>query len=126
MGAIRVQWRITPSLSLPHKNRVDFILDQISLNPKTYRTHLNTIHIDKAWFHLIREQEIVCMFIGEDKVGSTKVQHTSRIPKVMFISAVLHPDPSHDFDGKIGIWQVCVAKEVQWTTVRHTKVEEYE
>ncbi|CAM9552856.1 unnamed protein product, partial [Choristocarpus tenellus] len=39
-----------------------------------------------------------------------KVQRKSHIPKVMFISAILCPDPSHDFDGKIGIWQVCITR----------------
>ncbi|CAM9347477.1 unnamed protein product [Choristocarpus tenellus] len=89
MGTTRVQRHITPSLLFSHqKIRVDFILYQISRNRKTYRTGLNTIHINEAWFYLIREQEMVHMFPGEDKVGSTKVQHKSHIPKVMFISTV--------------------------------------
>ncbi|CAM9604518.1 unnamed protein product [Choristocarpus tenellus] len=79
-----------------------------------------------AWFYLIRKREMVNMFPGEEKVGLTKVQLKSHIPKIMFISAILHPDPSHNFDGKIGIWQVCSTKEAQRTTVQYTKGEEYE
>ena len=66
------------------------------------------------------------MFPGEEKVGSIKVQHKSHIPKVTFIAAVSRPDESRNFDGKIGIWRVCVLKEAQRTTARRTKGEEYE
>ena len=126
MGATRVQRRITPSLSLDHeKNRVDLILDQVSRDRKTFKTGFNTIHVDEAWFYLIRDKEKVRMFPGEEKVGSIKVQHKSHIPKVMFICAVSRPDPSRDFDGKIGIWRVCVIKEAQRSTARHKKGEEY-
>ena len=41
------------------------------------------------------------------------------------ICAVSRPDPSRDFDGKIGVWRVFVMKEAQRTTARHQKDEEY-
>ena len=82
MGGTRVQRRITPSLSLDDKrNRVDFILDQIRGDRKRFKTDFDTIHVDEAWFYLIRDKK-VRMFPGEEKVGSTKVQHNIHMPEV--------------------------------------------
>lgn len=89
---------------------MDFVLDQISRNRKTFSTGLNTTHVDEAWFCLIRDREKVRVFPGEEKVGSTKVQRKSGIPKVMSISALSRPDRSHNFDVIVGIWRVCVSK----------------
>ncbi|CAN0042926.1 unnamed protein product [Choristocarpus tenellus] len=121
---MRVQRCNSLHLSFAHKNRVDFILHQIPCNCKTHRTGLDTIHIDEAWFYLIHEREMVHMFPREEKEGSAKVQHKGHILKVMFISAVSRPNPSHDFDSKVGIWCVCVANEVQWTTAQNMKGKE--
>ncbi|CAM9858610.1 unnamed protein product [Choristocarpus tenellus] len=79
MGATRVQRRVTPSLSFSHKKkRVDFILGQISHNCNTYRTGLNTVHIDKAWLYFICEREMVCMFLGEEKMGLMEPKYLRR------------------------------------------------
>lgn len=75
---------------------------------------------------LIRDGELVLTFPGEKWVGSIKVQHKSHVPKVMFVSAVSRPDPSHDFDGKIGIRRVCVIQRAQQSTAHCEMGDEYE
>ena len=44
----------------------------------------------------------------------------------MVIAANARPDPSHDFDGKIGIWRICVIKTAQRSSKRRERGEEYE
>ncbi|CAM9647840.1 unnamed protein product [Choristocarpus tenellus] len=127
MGVAGVQQCVTPSLSYSRKkNRVCFILHQISYNCKP--TGLASTPSDRRgeWLYHIHEREMVHMLPGEEKVGSMKVQHKSHIPKVMFIPAVSHPNPSHFFVSKFGIWRVCVMKEAQQATVRDMNGEEYE
>ncbi|CAN0061435.1 unnamed protein product, partial [Laminaria digitata] len=62
---------------------------------------------------------------GETIPGSPRVQHESHVPKTMVIVANAWPDPSHDFNRKIGIWRICVLKTAERTSKRK-RGEEYE
>ncbi|CAM9347038.1 unnamed protein product [Sphacelaria rigidula] len=44
----------------------------------------------------------------------------------MVIVATARPDPTHDFDGKIGIWRICVIKTAERSSKRRKRGEEYE
>ncbi|CAM9787782.1 unnamed protein product, partial [Sphacelaria rigidula] len=44
----------------------------------------------------------------------------------MVIVANARPDPSHNFDGKIGIWRICVLKTAARSSKRRKRGEEYE
>ncbi|CAM9741400.1 unnamed protein product, partial [Sphacelaria rigidula] len=55
-----------------------------------------------------------------------EVQHKSHLPKIMVIVANARPDPSHNFDGKIGIWRICVLKTAKRSSKRRKRGEEYE
>ncbi|CAM9958418.1 unnamed protein product, partial [Sphacelaria rigidula] len=44
----------------------------------------------------------------------------------MVIVANARPDPSHNFDGKIGIWRICVLKTAERSSKRRKRGEEYE
>ena len=66
------------------------------------------------------------MFPGEDIPGSPRVQHKSHVPKIMIIVANARPDPTHNFDGKIGIWRICVMKTAQRSSKRRKEGDEYE
>lgn len=71
MGRTRVQLRITPSLSLHNKNRVDFILAQTGCDRKTmFKPGFNTIHVNEAWFYLTRDKDVP----GGNKRGFIEVQ----------------------------------------------------
>ncbi len=52
-----------------------------------FHTHLNTIHIDETWFHLMRDGKRVRIFPRDLMARAPKAQHKSHIPKVMFIVA---------------------------------------
>lgn len=72
------------SLLFHHKNKVDFILEQIGCDRKTFTIDLDTTHVDGFRLYLICDKEKVRMFPGE-KVGSTEVQLKHDNPEVMFI-----------------------------------------
>ena len=44
----------------------------------------------------------------------------------MTIVANARPDPTHNFDGKIGIWRICVMKTAQRSSKRRKEGDEYE
>lgn len=119
--------RVTLSLSFPQrKSRAGLILDQATLNRKTYERKLVSTprYVDKLWFYLIiREREGVRMFLDEEKVGSTKAQHESHIPTIIMISicVIRRPDPSRGFAGSIGVWRVCAIKEAAQNSTRRAK-----
>ncbi|CAM9477273.1 unnamed protein product [Choristocarpus tenellus] len=69
MGATKVKRRFTPSLSVTHqKNWVDFILDRAARNCINCRSDLTTIHIGEVWFYLVRKEERIRIFRGEERV----------------------------------------------------------
>ncbi|CAN0111437.1 unnamed protein product [Pylaiella littoralis] len=74
----------------------------------------------------MREKEKVQVFPGEEVPGPPRVQHKSHLPKIMVIVANARPDPAHNFDGKIGIWRICVIKTAQRSSKRRKRGEEYE
>ena len=45
---------------------------------------------------------------------------------IMVIVANARPDPSHDFDGKIGTWRICIMKTAERSSKRRKRGEEYE
>ena len=65
------------------------------------------------------------MFPG-DIPGSPRVQNKSHVPKIMIIVVNVRPDPTHNFDGKIGIWRICVMKTAQRSSKRRKEADEYE
>ena len=44
----------------------------------------------------------------------------------MIIVANARPDPTHNFDGKIGIWRICVMQTAQRSSKRRKEGNEYE
>ncbi|CAM9790622.1 unnamed protein product [Sphacelaria rigidula] len=44
----------------------------------------------------------------------------------MVIVANARPDASHNFDGKIGIWRICVLKTAERSSKGRKRGEEYE
>ena len=68
------------------------------------------------------------MFPGEDIPESPRVQHKSHVPKITIIVANARPDPTHNFDGKIGIWRIYVMKTAQRSSKskRRKAGDEYE
>ena len=73
-----------------------------------------------------RDKEKIRMFPGEDIPESPRVQHKSHVPKIMIIVANDRSDPTHNFDGKIGIWRICVMKTAQRSSKRRKEGDEYE
>ena len=126
-GAYKVARRIKPSLSdAQKKRRIDFICDQVDETTGNYLDMGNVIHLDESWFFLLRTKEKIRIFPGEQIPGSPRVQHKSHLPKIMAIVANARPDPSHDFDGKIGIWRICIMKTAKRSSKRRKRGEEYE
>ena len=126
-GAHKVARRIKPSLSDAQKRRrIDLICDQVDETTGNYLDMGNVIHLDESWFFLLRTKEKIRIFPGEQIPGSPRVQHKSHLPKIMVIVANARPDPSHDFDGKIGIWRICIMKTAERSSKRRKRGEEYE
>ena len=82
--------------------------------------------MDESWFFLLKDEEKIHMFPGEDIPGSPRVQHKSHVPEIMIVVANARPDPTHTFDGKIGIWRICVMKTAQRSSKRRKEGDEYE
>ena len=126
-GARKVVRRIKPSLSESQKKRrIDFICDQVDEVTGNFLDQFNVIHLDESWFFLLKDKEKIRMFPGEDIPGSPRVQHKSHVPKIMIIVANDRSDPTHNFDGKIGIWRICVMKTAQRSSKRRKEGDEYE
>jgi len=127
LGAAKKARRIKPSLSDAQKRRrIDFICDQVDETTAEYLDQGNVVHLDESWFYLMKEKEKVRVFPGEEVPGAPRVQHKSHLPKIMVIVANARPDPTHNFDGKIGIWRICVIKTAQRSSKRRKRGEEYE
>ncbi|CAN0047978.1 unnamed protein product, partial [Sphacelaria rigidula] len=123
-GAQKVARRMKPSLSdVQKRRRIDFICDQVDETAGIFYDMGNAIHLDESWFFLLRNKEKVPIFPGERIPGSPRVQHKSHLSKIMVIVANVRPDPSHNFDGKIGIWRIFVLKTAERSSKRG---EEYE
>ncbi|CAN0393333.1 unnamed protein product, partial [Laminaria digitata] len=106
--------RIKPSLSPAQKlRRIDFICDQVDETTGDFLDQFNVIQVDESWFFLLRTKEKIRMFPGEHIPGAPRVQHKSHLPKITIIVANARPDPTHNFDGKIGIWRICVMKTAE-------------
>ena len=118
-GARKVVRRIKPPLSESQKKRrIDFICDQVDEVTGNFLDQFNVIHSDESWFFLLKDKKIR-MFPGDDIPGSPRAQHKSHVPKIMIIVANARPDPTHNFDGKIGIWRICVMKTAQRLSLIH-------
>ncbi|CAB1098721.1 unnamed protein product [Ectocarpus sp. CCAP 1310/34] len=121
LGAAKKAGRIKPSLSDAQKrHRMDFISDRVDEPIGEYLDQGNVVHLDESWFYLMREKEKVRVFSGEDVPGPPRVPHESHLPKIMVIVANARPDPAHDFDGKIGIWRICVIETAQRSSKKST------
>lgn len=84
--------RINPSLSKSQKNhRIDFICDQ-----------RNVVNMDESWYFLLKDKEKIRMFPDKATPGRPGVQRKGRVPTIVIIVAKARPDPSHNFDGKVG------------------------
>ncbi|CAN0351453.1 unnamed protein product, partial [Laminaria digitata] len=113
-GAAKVARRIKPSLSPAQKlRRIDFICDQVDETTGDFLDQFNVVHVDESWFFFLRTKEKIRMFPGEHIPGAPRVQRKSHLPKIMIIVANARPDPTHNFDGKIGIWRICVMKTAE-------------
>ncbi|CAN0351880.1 unnamed protein product, partial [Laminaria digitata] len=118
---------IKPSLSeAQKKRRIEFICDQVDETAGNYFDMGNVIHLDEIWFFLLKTKETVRIFPGETIPGSPRVQHKSHLPKIMVIVANARPDPSHNFDGKIGIWRISILKTAERSSKWKKRGEEYE
>ncbi|CAM9922222.1 unnamed protein product, partial [Sphacelaria rigidula] len=118
---------IKPSLSpAQKKHRIDFICDQVDETSGEYLDQENVVHLDESWYFLLRNKEKIRIFPGEEIPGSSRVQHKSHLPKIMVIVANSRPDPTLDFDGKIGIWRICVMKTAERSSKRRKRWEQYE
>ncbi|CAN0188679.1 unnamed protein product, partial [Laminaria digitata] len=123
-GAAKVVRRIKPSLSPAQKlRRID---DQVDETTGDFLDQFNVVHVDESWFFLLRTKEKIRMFPGEHIPGAPRVQHKSHLPKIMIIVANARPDPTHNFDGKIGIWRICVMKTAERSSKKRKRGEEYE
>ena len=76
-----------------------------------------------TWFYVMSDGEHPRYFPGEIVDKAPTIQHKSHIPKVMAIVANARLDPSHGFDGKIGIWRVCGEKVTEKGSRHHQKGE---
>ncbi|CAM9504379.1 unnamed protein product, partial [Laminaria digitata] len=124
-GAVKKARRIKPSLSeAQKKRRTDYICDQVDETAGNYFDMGNVIHLDESWFFLLKPKETVRIFPGETISGSPRVQHKSPLPKIMVIVANARPDPSHNFDGEIGIWRICILKTAERSSKRRKRGEE--
>lgn len=84
------------------------------------------IHVDESWVFFVRDRERVCIFPDEDVPKAPRVQAQEPHYQGYFIMANARPDPSRGFDGKIGIWRICVMKTAQRSSKRHKRGDEYE
>lgn len=85
MGSRVKKHRMVSALSFEHRKAwVDFVLDQASRFRTKIRIGRATIHIDDAWFCLIRDGHSIRMLPGKEGLGSIKLQHKSHVPKVIF------------------------------------------
>ena len=126
-GARKVVRRIKPSLSDSQtKRRIDFTCDQVDEVTGNVLDQINVIHLDESWFFLLKGKEKIRMFRGEDIPGSPRVQRKSHVPKIMIGVANARPDPTHNFDGKIGIWRICIMKTAQRSSKKRKEGDEYE
>ncbi|CAN0403747.1 unnamed protein product [Scytosiphon promiscuus] len=74
---------------------------------------VNVIHLNESCFFFLSNKENIRIFPGESIPESPRVQHKRHIPEIMIIVTNGRPDPSHDFDGKIGIWRIFVMATAQ-------------
>ena len=128
-GAAKVARRIKPSLSRAQKlRRIDFVCDQVGETTGNYLDQFNVVHLDEScfFFFLLQTHEKIRMFPGEEIPGAPRVQHKNHLPKIMVIVANARPDPSHNFDGTIGIWRICVMKTAERSSKKRKRGEEYE
>ena len=125
-GAATVARRIKPSLTTAQKKRrIDFICDQVDETTGEYLDMANVIHLDESLF-LLRNLEKIRIFPGEKIPGSPRVQHKRHLTKIMVIVTNARPDSRHNFDGKIGIWRICVMKTAERSSKRRERGEEYD
>ncbi|CAM9813318.1 unnamed protein product, partial [Pylaiella littoralis] len=126
-GAQKVARRIKLYISESQKKRgIDCICDQVDETTGSFLDQGNVIHLDESWLFLLKDKENIRIFPGESIPGFPRVQHKIHIPKIMIIVANARPDPSHDFDGKIGIWRICVVKTDQRTTAKRKRGDQYD
>ena len=126
-AAAKVARRIKPSLSRDQKlRRIDFVCDEVGETTGDYLDQFNVVHLDESWFFLLQTNEKIRMFPGEEIPGAPRVSHKNHLPKIMVIVANSRPDPSHNFDGKIGIWRICVMKTAERSSKKRKRGEEYE
>jgi hypothetical protein len=51
----------------------------------------NVIHADEKWFFLVKMQNKIRMYPGDDYPGDDTVHHKSHIPKIMFLCGIGTP-----------------------------------
>ena len=103
-GTAKVARRLKPCLSEARKKRrIDFICDQVDETTGDFLQG-NAIHLDESWgFSSDLPGEVYPRVSPRTTQGSTSRRSWSLWQNAW-------PDPSHDFDGKIGIWRICVLK----------------
>ncbi|CAM9284918.1 unnamed protein product [Choristocarpus tenellus] len=125
MGAMpNRRWIKSKLKSLQEVWRMHFVCDQADQKRGVYTSMANTIHMDETWFYVMADGERVRVFPHEDDSnlpGFPTVQHKSHVPKTMIIAVNAHPDSAHGFDGKLGVWRVCVRQEQQTGQARTIK-----
>ena len=127
MGAVYKRRWIKPSLTFNQMwTRILFVINQVDEASMRFLASQNVVHVDETWFYLMVDGEQARYFPKEVVEDMPVVQHKSHIPKVMFIVANARPDPSHQFDGKIGIWRISKEKVAERAGRYHEKGEKYE
>jgi hypothetical protein len=88
-----------------------------------FKNNLNEVHIDEKWFYLNRIKWRV-LRRKQDKIPSQSVVNKSKIPKLMFLTAIGVPQTRPDgtyFDGKIGIFPFIYMVPAQRTSKNRVK-----
>jgi hypothetical protein len=114
-----VKVRTKPSLTVAHKQwRLDFAREH------RRNTWDAWVDVDEKWFFTkLLDQPAKVPPTADTPV--LEVQHTSHVPKIMFLCAVAKPVPEHGFDGRIGIWRVAVPYEAKRNSKNHKRGEVY-
>jgi hypothetical protein len=90
-----------------------------------FSTEKVVVHIDEKYFYAYRNGRIIYYPKGCEPPTTTALSKT-QIPKVMFFGAVAPPNPSKNFDGRIGLWLVSAKKEAKRNSKFHDRGDKYQ
>ena len=104
----RVSSTVKPLLTPQNEMaRLQFSLDEVSVESRTFYKTPQKVHIDEKWFYLSKVKNTYYL-LNDEEPPERSCKSKRFITKVMFMAAVAQPQRDEDgnclFDGLLGIW----------------------